>query len=307
MSKIQASIDIGSNSILLLVGEFKDGVFERYESESRVTSLGLNLDQTKNFDEQSMADSYDALSEYKEIVKKYNIDPKQIITTATEASRVAQNARDFYSKVSSELGINVQIITSEAEAYYSAKGILFDCDFNEEKVFILDIGGASSEIIEVNTKTKEIINSFSMPFGAVRATNWTQKETVDEEFEKVFSGFSDELANSKTDNLYCVAGTMTSVANISLGTPSFDEVKVHGFKMTSLDVVSIYERLKLLSDEEILKQYPFLAKRSKTIVGGLRVATTIFKWLRVKNIEISTYGLRYGTILEGRVKDEHLA
>ena len=69
MNKIKASIDIGSNSILLLVGEFTDEGFKKYESESRVTSLGLNLDQTKNFDKQSMSDSFDALSEYKKIIE----------------------------------------------------------------------------------------------------------------------------------------------------------------------------------------------------------------------------------------------
>ena len=307
MNKIKASIDIGSNSILLLVGEFTDEGFKKYESESRVTSLGLNLDQTKNFDKQSMSDSFDALSEYKKIIERYNLEPSEVIATATEASRVAKNAKDFYAKVLSELGINVQIITSEAEAYYSAKGILFDSNFRSEKVFILDIGGASSEIIEVNTNSKEIINSFSMPFGAVRATNWTHKEIAQKEFDKISSAFEKQLTDSRTDSLNCVAGTMTSVANISLETPTFDEVKVHGFKMTSVDVISIYERLKLLNEEEILKMYPFLGKRSKTIVGGLKVATTILKWLKVKNIEISTYGLRYGTILEGEIKNEHLA
>src|SRR5690554_402477 len=117
MSELRASIDIGSNSCLLLVGEVLDGkVIKILESHSYVTGLGRELDINKSFLKTSMDETFEALREYSQIVEKHNLDPKNIVATATEASRVAQNAPDFFKKIKLETGIDVQIINAEGEA-----------------------------------------------------------------------------------------------------------------------------------------------------------------------------------------------
>lgn len=307
MKNIRASIDIGSNSILLLIGSFENGIFNKIISESRVTALGFKLDENKMFHNDSMKKSFEVLKEYSQIAKENGISPSEIITTATEASRVAKNSKDFFSKVKNETQIEVKIITSDAEAYYSAKGILFDQRFQENEAFILDIGGASSEVIKVETSTKKVLDSFSFPMGAVRATNWIESGILDIKLKEIFKNFSFEIEKFQTERLYCVAGTMTSVANMFLNTQSFEEEKIHGFGLKFSDLENILDRIKTMKSDEILKDYPFLRERSKTIRGGLEVALNILKSLHTSKIEISTYGLRYGTILEGRVLDEHIA
>ena len=96
---LKASIDIGSNSVLLLISEYVDGSFQDIESKSRVTSLGRNLDETGKFQDKSMDATFDALKEFKKIIGKYDIKPEETIMTATEASRVASNAADFFKKL----------------------------------------------------------------------------------------------------------------------------------------------------------------------------------------------------------------
>ena len=118
-----------------------------------------------------MEDSFKVLSLYQKKCLDHDIDPAKILATATEASRVAKNSSEFYAKVKKELGIDVKIISGEAEAYYSTMGILFDTKITDPEITIMDIGGASTELIKVNTAKKEIIHSFSMPVGAVRMNN----------------------------------------------------------------------------------------------------------------------------------------
>ena len=82
-----------------------------------------------------------ALSSYVEECDKYGVPRERIIVTATEASRVANNAREFFNQMSRQLNIKVNIITSDAEAYLSTLGVLFGTDFTSEKITIIDIGG----------------------------------------------------------------------------------------------------------------------------------------------------------------------
>ncbi|MCT4642630.1 MAG: hypothetical protein N4A33_10085 [Bacteriovoracaceae bacterium] len=306
MNQLRASIDIGSNSILLLIGKFIGDKFEQLYSDSIVTSLGYKLDELGHFHEESMRNSMEVFLNYRKKCDEFGVEPNNIIATATEASRVASNAKDFFDSVYENTQIEVTIITSDAEAYYSANGILFDRNESTPKeIFVMDIGGASSEIIHLNTKNIEIKNDFSFPMGAVRATNWNENKVLEQNIERIYNDFKKNIDISQTKILHCVAGTMTSVANLFINHQQFDEVKVNGYELSVKDIKDIYKDISGLNAQSILEKYPFLKKRSKTIVGGIYVALKIFDWLGVEDVIISTYGLRYGTIREGFIKDEY--
>jgi len=302
---IKASIDIGSNSVLLLVADFANG-FQELANESTITGLGKDLDKNGYFCEESMQDTFEALKAYANQVQKHNLTPGDVIVSATEASRVATNAQKFFSKVYDELKIKVNIITSQAEANYSAKGIIFNSRFNSEKIKVMDIGGASTEIIHVDVKSKVVDSSFSMPIGSVRVTNWLSEESFKKNKSELINKFKSQLNNSKCDTLYCVAGTMTSLGNMFLGNKEYQEQKVHNLKIESSEVARILSDIDKLEPSIILERYPFLGKRANTIKGGLIIAQTVLEELEVKQIIISTYGLRYGTISEGKFKAEEL-
>lgn len=308
MSEIRASIDIGSNSCLLLVGEVLNGKISKVlESHSYVTSLGLDLDKTGVFADSSMNDTYEALAEYAKIAEKYQIDSSQIVTTATEASRVAKNAEDFFIKVKNEIGIVVQIITSDAEAFYSATGVLCDKEELPDPLFVLDIGGASTELIKLDTPNKTVLSSFSMPVGSVRFTGWEKEDISSKKINSIFENFSKELSESKTELLCCVAGTMTSIANMHLKNPKFIEEEVHGLYMDVQDIFKMKTSFIDYTPEMFLKEFPFLGKRSKTIKAGIAIICLIIEKLEIKKIYISTYGLRYGTLLAGSIDHAFIA
>lgn len=294
---LKASIDIGSNSILLLIIDSKNEDFKVLENHSQITGLGRDLDKNNVFIEEAMADSMNVLAEYARICKKHALAPNKVIVTATEASRVASNASAFFNQVKLKTGLEIKTITSEAEAYYSTTGILIDKNISESEICIMDIGGASSEIIRVERETKRILHSFSMPVGAVRMNNWHQLGKRDENLQKIFSDFSDSLDIVSCDTLYCVAGTMTSLGNIYLKNKTFIEDEVNGLSFSVVDLKSIFMAYKNCTPNELLNLFPFLGKRSQTIVSGMMLANAIVDRLGVKNIYISTYGLRYGTVM----------
>lgn len=303
---LRASIDIGSNSVLLLVADVTNGGFKELAKESFITSLGKELDKNKAFHPESMDATYDALKAYGAICDQYKIPRGSVIATATESSRVAQNASEFFEKIKNELGISVQIITPQAEAYFSTRGILFNSKFESEVITIMDIGGASTELIRVNTKTFEILETISMPIGAVRASQWLSDNTFVQSLQKIFADFRTEIDKFQTKDLYCVAGTVTSLGNMHLMRKEFVEDDVHGLVLKAEDIDNLFKKYSNFEPAAYLEEFPFLQKRSNSIRGGLHIVYHIIHRLLVKDITISTYGLRYGTLIEGRIKQEFL-
>ena len=301
----KASIDIGSNSILLLAAEIGKEV-DILLNESHVTGLGRDLDLNQEFIEVAMDESFKVLKSYVKACQGIGIQASSIIATATEASRVAKNANAFFTKVLRELGLRIIILTGSGEAFYSTKGILFDRSITENEITIMDIGGASTELIKVSPKSENIITSFSMPIGAVRMNNWRNDNKTKERMTSVFSDFEKELTSVQAKKLYCVAGTMTSVGNMYLKNETFIEDAVNGLSMTSDDVFELFNKYSNESSENLLMKYPFLGKRSVTINSGLELACGVLEKLKVEDIVISTYGLRYGTLITDQVESQYI-
>lgn len=307
MSKdIRASIDIGSNSVLLLIADLSNGKFQELVKRSEVTALGRELDKAKSFHPESMEATFEAIKSYAEECDRAGVSRESIIATATEASRVATNAKEFFDKISRELGVTISVITSDAEAYFSTKGILFNSTFPSDVITVMDIGGASTELIKVNTKTFELLDSISMPIGAVRSTQWLEDDLFVQNLQKVFLDFRSDIDEFQGYPLFCVAGTVTSLGNMHLQRKDFIEEDVHGLNLRSEDVDNLFKRYASFNQEQFLELFPFLQKRSYSIRGGLHLVYHLIHRLLVKELTISTYGLRFGTLLEGKVRREFL-
>lgn len=302
----RASIDIGSNSVLLLVADIKDGQLKELSRKSHVTSLGKDLDKNRKFIESSMAATFEALEDYANDCDKFKIPRDEIIITATEAARVAENSEEFFKKVRDDLNLDIKVITSEAEAYYSTRGILYNSTYDDDLITIMDIGGASTELIRVNTKSFSILESISMPIGAVRSTHWLEEDIFVQKLQKTFSDFRSELDKFQTSKLYCVAGTVTSLGNMHLENKEFHEDDVHGLNLKAEDFENLFKKYSEWKPENLLESFPFLGKRSQSIRGGMHLVYHLLHRLMVKEVYISTYGLRYGTILEGFIKAEFI-
>jgi exopolyphosphatase / guanosine-5'-triphosphate,3'-diphosphate pyrophosphatase len=293
----RASIDIGSNSVLLLIAQVEP--FVEFEKLSEVTALGRDLDKTNHFHVDSMKDTYDALLKYRDLCLKYEIAPSNIIATATEASRVAKNAREFFVKVKSELGIDVKIIRADEEARLTTKGILFNTTFDEEEIVVMDIGGASTELIKVRIDNFQILDSISLKVGSVRVTDWIRDGHFANALSKLLADNSQKLDYFQTKTLYCVAGTLTSMGNMFLENQEYIESEVHGLELKKIDIEKMFQKYSNWKPEQLLEKFPFLGKRANAIAGGISLTTHLLQRLKVERVVVSTYGLRYGTFLEG--------
>jgi len=295
---IRTSIDIGSNSVLLLVAEVDENrIVKILENEQRITALGRGIDESGRFDNDSMMGTTEALKEYSAILDKHSIRAKDVVVTATEASRVATNAYDFYRKIERELGFVVSIISGEDEAYYTAVGVATDLRDKHGEFVIIDMGGASTELIRIMVNPFKIVNAISLPFGSVRAELWLHQNKFETNMKKAIDQL--EIGEFIGFPVVAVAGTYTTLAAMAQNFRSYSDMAVHKYQLEMASVEKLKTFLLSSDNQQVMDRYPVVGKRISSIRGGVLVADFVGKLLKTDKHIISTRGLRYGTIIHG--------
>ena len=111
------------------------------------------------------------------------------------------------------------------------------------------------------------------------------------------------MSDYKTKNLIGVAGTMTSLAAISLGLKDFDGEKVNQHQISYQDFTFLSDSCLRKEVKELQQEYPFLKKRALVIGSGSLVALKVAQELGVSQFKISTFGLRHGTLIQGYIRE----
>ena len=300
MRNVRASIDIGSNSTLLLIMDVDSK--KVLEERSTITALGKNLDLEDKFTSESMSITAQTLKEYAQLCKEYDISPAEVIVSATEASRVATNANEFFENISIETGLSVITITAEGEAFYTAYG-LNEMLKSSDDFIIMDIGGASTELIDVINKPFSLSHTISLPVGSVRTTDWISQNTFEANFESLFNKF--DLAAFQDKNVMCVAGTMTALALMFMNENVYSAEKINTLEMSFNEFEKNIVKIQEEDLVDLGAKFPFLGKRLESIKGGALCAYRVLSAINPQRLYFATYGLRYGTLLNGGIDDNY--
>ncbi len=160
-----AAIDIGSNSIHLIVVEARPGqLFRIIEREKEMVRLAAGTLQTNHIAPSRMDAAIAALQRFSTLAQALNACP--ILVSATSAVREAWNRDVFLDRVARETGLTVEIIPGVEEARLIALAVSEATDFHGEPSLIVDIGGGSTEFILTSGKTPDYLASIKL--GAVR-------------------------------------------------------------------------------------------------------------------------------------------
>lgn len=293
---VYSVIDIGTNTCLLLIASLnKNKLTKLYEAQS-IPRLGRDLYRTGKISEEAFDDALKIIGRYVSISKKYKSE--KIIAFGTSALREAKNSDEFKKSVQNILHVPLKIISGKQEAKYSFEGATFDVSKKRECA-VLDIGGGSTELSYF--KENKFVN-VSLKLGSVRI------------FEKFFNGnFSKENINNSKQfieeslgrvnfhlekkRLIGVAGTLTTLSAIKNGLKQFDEDIIHKDRLTFQDIENILEKLVSMDEEERLRTGDFMKGRSDIIICGVIILMQVMKRFHIRNIIVSTKGLRYGLLL----------
>ena len=297
---MKAVIDIGTNSILLLIGQFgKQNKIECIFQKFNVTRLGEGVIKTGILQQKAIKRSIAVLREYAKDISRFEVENVMVI--GTQALRMVQNASEFTEMVRDEFGWIIKIISGEEEAKYSFLGALDAVDVADEPVTVIDVGGGSTEIIF--GVMGEIQVTVSLPVGVVRfAENLNMKVKLDEknrqqitdwatlEFSKIT--FLDRLINCKT--MIGVGGTVTTLVAIVEKMKIYKPDLVNGYVLERDTLWHLFYKLNeksLIERQEV----PGLVKgREDVILYGILIILTLMDYVKINQITASDRGIRFG-------------
>ena len=300
----RASIDLGTNTCLLLLAEWdgaQSGVQQVIADVANVVRLGEGVDRTRKLQPAAMQRTLDCLYRYRDKVREAGVDPGQVVCVATSQARDASNSSEFFNKVRSETGFVFKTLTGDEEARFTFEGALLP-GMDVHQTTLLDIGGGSTELITLNQAT-------SIDMGSVRFTERFFKSdpvspVSDEEFWACQSAIDEALTpwtswrkdHSKLDKLVGVAGTVTSLAAWHLGLQTFDSSRVNGAILTRGDVHRLVEELKWRSVKERAALPCMEPLRADVILAGAMIFWRTMELLGFSECTVSTRGLRFGVL-----------
>jgi len=297
MMKRYASIDVGSNSILLHIADYDNDEFTEVFDDAQIASLGKNIDKTKRFSDESMKLAFDIFENYNLQLEKYKVDKNNVFMIATEASRAASNSNEFFQKIENDFNLKVTIVSGEEEARFACLGAISG-SVGEVKGngLLLDIGGASTEVIDYTLDPFSLKKVISLPIGSVRATDWLAEECFEEKLNNIFIDFKEH--GFKGSEIIAIAGTATSLMAMNLNLIDYVDKKVNGEVLDVDKLQKFVEKIQNYSSENLLEKYSFLGKRANVIIGGAKVLLAFCQQLKLERLTISTRGLRHGVLLE---------
>ncbi|RXJ55294.1 Ppx/GppA phosphatase family protein [Candidatus Marinarcus aquaticus] len=296
MAKITTVIDIGSNSMRMVVFE-KSSRFAFHllnETKSRVKISEGCYENNGNLQPVPMQRAFDSLKSFLQISK--SLKSRKILCVATSALRDAPNSKEFLNRVKNELKLNIKIINGEKEAYYGGTAAVNLLHQNE--FVTIDIGGGSTEFCFI--KEGKIQDSVSLNIGTVRMKElfFTKndrkgaKEYILKEMDKLF------IRNNEVPSTAVgIGGTIRALSKTIMNLTEYPLDVLHGFTYKYEKHQSLFKKIIEAEDTDTLKELSIKKDRFDTICEGTFIFDTILKELEIKRVITSGVGVREGVYL----------
>ncbi len=330
---VYGALDLGTNNCRLLLARPSRRGFRVVDAFSRIIRLGEGVSQSGRLSDVAMNRTIDALRICAHKLERAGTHRARLV--ATEACRSAANSSDFLSRVKSEVGLDIEVLTPEEEAILAVSGCATLIDTNVDYALVFDIGGGSSELVWIDLRrisgsgqhaASRIIDSVrrgngqsvwtSLPVGVVTlAERFGGCQVTPDVFEAMVKyvaaliapfeerhGFRKRISGSAVHFLG-TSGTVTTVAGIQLGLPRYDRSKVDGCWMKVGDVNRVtYDLLNRTYEQRIAE--PCIGHdRADLVLAGCAILEAIIRAWPCERLRVADRGLREGILSSLMMED----
>ncbi|MGQ9637617.1 MAG: Ppx/GppA phosphatase family protein [Thermodesulfobacteriota bacterium] len=292
------AIDIGTNTILLLIAEWEGRKIKSLLEKETIVRLGEGVHQHGYLSREAMERGFKTLTEYLKDCHRLGVE--RIFAVGTSALREAKNAKEFIQEAKKRLHLSIEILSGEEEAYLSYLSIYKDLNEEERKILVVDIGGGSTEFIL--GLGENILQLISLPMGSVRFTEeFLHSDPVKpKELEKMEKKMDEELIEltsfHKPHRMVAVGGTATTLAQVEMALEEFHPEKIHHFELTQKALkrqILLYQSKTSTERRGILGLPP---SRADVILAGAAILFKAMEKMNCPKVMISCHGVRYGLI-----------
>lgn len=295
---MRAAIDIGTNTVRLLLGAVVDGRICSPQYRQIITRLGGGLTKKEGLTPEAMERTLFALKQFSEII--HLAPPAQSRVVGTEALRRAVNADEFVRKVRKETGLTVEIISGQEEARLTASGVLSILNPLPPRSLLFDIGGGSTEFILLEGQQVQFEKSY--PLGVVALAEETDSNRVQSNIATLIQALFNDLSLRHSHclprlELIGTAGTMTTLAALALGMRVYDRSQVNNCILQQSWLQQTHRQLTQLTPQQ-REQLPGIEPgRGDLILPGLAIVLALLQTFAAQRIVVSDAGLLEGLLL----------
>lgn len=303
---MKAAIDIGTNTVLLLIAKYKNGVLKPVYEEQRIPRLGKGVDGDRMINKEATERVLSALFDYKALLEQDYPEVNEVVITATSAVRDAKNRNEFIHQIKAHTGFELRLLSGNEEAKWTATGALSVLDIStNQDLLILDIGGGSTEVAQLFDT--DIVDAHSYDMGSVRFTerflkrNPPAPEEINECRDAIKNIYKERLFyTGESCTAIGVAGTLTTLVGITENLNSYQPEKLNGYKLSIADVEKVIDQFSNNAAERMLELHPvYLKGRADIFFAGMLILEGFLKQFHLNEILVSTGGIRHGAIIEG--------
>jgi exopolyphosphatase/guanosine-5'-triphosphate,3'-diphosphate pyrophosphatase len=298
---MRASIDIGTNTIRMLIGDVEGHSVNPEKYLRQITRIGGDFDPSNGLHEMSMERTLAALEDFSGELEAHDVNG--VYAIATEALRRAPNKEIFIERVKARCGFDVEIIDGDLEAELSCAGVLSALKPSHDHLLIFDIGGGSTEFIYVVKGIPVFARSY--PLGTVMLCEHhpgeiAQRAHIDRTLrylhdDMVKAGFAHPLPSGTVP--VGTAGTVTTLAALDMEMQIYDWRKVNNYVLSYSRLMEISSQLAPLTVNQ-RESLPGMEKgRGDLVLPGARIVESVLDFCESPNLVVSDFGLLEGALL----------
>ena len=304
-----AALDLGTNNCRMLIARPDGDQFFIVDAFSRIVRLGEGLGASGRLSDAAMDRAISALSVCADKLVRRNVHLARSV--ATEACRRAANGPEFVDRVYCETGIKLDVIAPEEEARLAVVGCHKLLEQGEGPALVFDIGGGSTELVIVDTNGDEprTIDWLSVPWGVVSLAESegpdpdceTQRlaayERMRARVTESFLEFAKRQDCARSDlRLLGTSGTVTTLASVHLGLPSYDRKLVDGLVVPSEAMRGISADLSRKSLADRARLACIGHERADLVVAGCAILEAILDIWPAARVGVADRGIREGIL-----------
>jgi exopolyphosphatase/guanosine-5'-triphosphate,3'-diphosphate pyrophosphatase len=306
-----AAIDVGTNTVLLLVAERgADGTFAPLAERAEITRLGRGVAASGRLDPAAIAETSAAIGRF--AAEARALGAREIACVATSAARDAANGGELFDAVRAAAGLVPEVIGGDEEArlvWASAWrdfGVPGAAGAPAAALAVLDVGGGSTELTFGDGPAPR--GRTSLQLGAVRLTEWVvttdpvspaERERLRREAAAAFAalpaGFG---ARTPGARFVGVAGTVTTLAAVVQRLATYDAERVHGSTLSAAEIAALLDRLAALTTAERAALPGMEPKRADVIVAGCAIVLEGLRATGFDRLTVSDRGVRWGLLYD---------
>ena len=306
----RAVIDVGTNSIKLLVGDVSGGIVIPVEERSEQTRLGAGFYETRVLQPNPIAHTAQVVARF--VAHARDAEAEAIRVIATSAARDARNAGDLVGAILRASTLRVEVISGDQEAEWVFRGVTSDPELHGRQLLILDVGGGSTEVILGHRDRPAFRRSFAV--GSVRLLETLRpgdppsladvagcRQWLQEFFGREMGPAMESLltdAASRELTLVGTGGTTTILARMSKQMKDFDRNRIEGTRLSRQGVLEDMVHLWSLPLSARKKIPGLPPSRADVIIMGVAITEAVMQHFHLPELYVSTRGLRFGALLD---------